>query len=46
MATSSSQLDTTRVGFLAAAVVLGGAGILLFVRGELRSRRRRRGRSA
>lgn len=44
LATSSSQLDTTRAAFLAAAVVLGGAGIFLFVRGELRSRRRQRGR--
>ncbi|HMG26512.1 MAG TPA: hypothetical protein VKH36_06820 [Acidimicrobiia bacterium] len=43
LATSSSQLDTTRIALLAAAVVLGLAGIVLFVRGELRSRRRRRG---
>jgi hypothetical protein len=43
LATSSSQLDTTRIALLAAAVVLGLAGVLLLVRGELRSRRRRRG---
>ena len=42
LATSSSQLDATRIALLAAAVVLGLAGIVLFVRGELRSRRRRR----
>jgi len=46
LATSTSQLDTTRIAFLAAAVVLGVAGIVLFVRGELRSRRRRVSRSA
>ncbi len=44
LATSASPLDTTRVLLLVAAVVLGGAGIVLFVRGELRSRRRGRGR--
>jgi hypothetical protein len=42
LATSTSQLDTTRLALLAAAVVLGMAGIVLFVRGEMRSRRRRR----
>jgi hypothetical protein len=41
LATSTSQLDTTRVALLAAAVVLGLAGVILFVRGERRSRRRR-----
>jgi hypothetical protein len=41
LATSTSQLDTTRIALLAAAVVLGLAGIFVFVRGELRSRRRR-----
>jgi hypothetical protein len=42
--TSTSQLDTTRVLLVVAAVVLGGAGIVLFVRGERRARRRRRAR--
>jgi hypothetical protein len=37
--TSISQLDTTRVLLLAAAVVLGALGIFVFVRGERRSRR-------
>lgn len=39
--TSISQLDTTRVLLLAAAVVLGALGIFVFVRGERRSRRGR-----
>jgi hypothetical protein len=39
--TSTSQLDTTRVALLAVAVVLAVAGIFLFFRGEIRSRRRR-----
>jgi hypothetical protein len=42
LATSTSQLDTTRAALLAAAVVLGALGIFLFVRGELRGRRRGR----
>jgi hypothetical protein len=42
LSTSESQVDTTRVALLAAAAALGLAGIVLFVRGELRSRRRRR----
>jgi muconolactone delta-isomerase len=47
LATSTSQLDTTRALFLAAAVVLGVVGIVVLVRGELRGRRRlRRGRPA
>ena len=41
LATSTSQLDTTRIALLAAALVLGLVGIFVFVRGELRSRRRR-----
>jgi len=41
LATSTYQLDTTRVALLVAAVVLGGAGIVIFVRGESRRRRRR-----
>jgi hypothetical protein len=41
LATSASQVDTTRVALLAAAGLLAVAGVLLFVRGELRSRRRR-----
>ena len=40
LATSASQVDTTRVALLAAAVVLAVVGIVLFLRGELRSRRR------
>jgi hypothetical protein len=39
--TSTSQLDTTRIALLAVAVVLAAAGIFLFFRGEMRSRRRR-----
>jgi uncharacterized protein YceK len=42
LATSSSQLDTTRALLLAAAVVLGALGIFVLVRGELRGRRPRR----
>jgi hypothetical protein len=46
LATSSSQLDTTRALFLATAVGLGVLGIVVLVGGELRGRRRRRrGRS-
>ncbi|HMF82179.1 MAG TPA: hypothetical protein VKI01_02810 [Acidimicrobiia bacterium] len=45
LATSTSQLDTTRVALLAVAVVLGLAGVVLFVRGERRSRRRRHPRA-
>lgn len=45
LATSSTQLDTTRVALLVAAVLLGGAGVVLFVRGERRSRARRGGAS-
>jgi hypothetical protein len=41
LATSTSQIDTTRVALLVAALLLGGAGVVLFVRGEMRSRRRR-----
>ncbi|HKA93446.1 MAG TPA: hypothetical protein VKE97_06555 [Acidimicrobiia bacterium] len=41
LATSTYQLDTTRVALLVAAVVLGGAGIVIFVQGESRRRRRR-----
>jgi hypothetical protein len=46
LATSTSQLDTTRVALLAAAAVLALAGIVLFVRGERRGRRLRRRGSA
>jgi len=42
LSTSESQVDATRIALFAAAVALAGAGIVLFVRGELRSRRRRR----
>ena len=42
LATSTSQVDTTRVALLVAAVALAGGGVVLLVRGELRSRRRRR----
>jgi hypothetical protein len=42
---SVSQLDTTRIGFLGAAVVLGALGVFVFVRGERRGRDRR-GRGA
>jgi hypothetical protein len=41
LATTSSQLDTTRALLLAAAVVLGVLGIFVLVRGEMRGRRRR-----
>jgi hypothetical protein len=45
LATSATQLDTTRAVLLAGAVVLGVLGIGGFVGGELRGRRRRaRGR--
>jgi hypothetical protein len=45
LAASSSQLDTTRALFLAAAVGLGVLGIVVLVGGELRRRHRRpRGR--
>jgi hypothetical protein len=46
LATSTTQFDTTRALLLAGAVVLGVAGVFLFARGELRGRRRRRGRAA
>lgn len=42
LSTSTTQFDTTRALLLLAAVVLGTLGIVVFVRGELRSRRRRR----
>ena len=42
LATSTTRFDTTRALLLAGAVVLGVAGVFLFVRGELRGRRRRR----
>jgi hypothetical protein len=41
LAASSSQLDTTRALFLAAAAGLGVLGIVVLVGGELRGRRRR-----
>lgn len=41
LASSSSQLDTTRALFLAAAVGLGVLGIVVLVGGEMRGRRRR-----
>jgi hypothetical protein len=40
LATSTSQFDTTRALLLAGAVALGVLGVVLLVRGELRSRRR------
>jgi hypothetical protein len=40
LSTSTTQLDTTRALLLLAAVVLGALGITVFVRGELRRRRR------
>ena len=43
LATSTSQFDTTRALLLAGAVALGVLGIVLLVRGERRSRRRRTG---
>jgi hypothetical protein len=43
LATSTSQFDTTRALLLAGAVALGALGVVLFVRSEPRSRRRRRG---
>jgi len=42
LSTSSTQFDTTRAALLLAAVVLGVIGLVLLVRGEVRSRRRRR----
>jgi hypothetical protein len=42
LSTSSTQFETTRALLLLAAVVLGILGVVVFVRGELRSRRRRR----
>lgn len=39
LSTSSTQVDTTRVALLIAAVVLGVAGLVLLLRGELRRRR-------
>jgi hypothetical protein len=42
LATSTSQFDTTRALLLAGAVALGVLGVALLVRGEVRSRRRRR----
>jgi hypothetical protein len=41
LSTSTTQVDTTRALLLLAAVVLGMLGIVVFVRGELRRRRRR-----
>ncbi len=43
LATSTSQFDTTRALLLASAVALGVLGVVLLVRGERRTRRRRRG---
>jgi hypothetical protein len=45
LSTSSTQFDTTRALLLLAAVVLGVAGIVVLVRGELRNRRTRRRRA-
>jgi hypothetical protein len=42
LSASTTQFDTTRGLLLLAAVVLGVLGIVVLVRGELRSRRRRR----
>jgi len=42
LATSTSQFDMTRALLLAGAVALGVLGVALLVRGEVRSRRRRR----
>lgn len=44
LSTSSTEFDTTRALLLLAAVALGVLGIVVLVRGELRSRRRHRGR--
>jgi hypothetical protein len=44
LSTSSTQFDTTRALLLLAAVVLGVIGLVVLLRGELRSRRRRRTR--
>ena len=42
LATTTTQFDTTRALLLGGAVVLGVLGIVLFIRGEVRRRRRHR----
>jgi hypothetical protein len=44
LSTSTTEFDTTRALLLLTAVALGVLGIVVLVRGELRSRRRHRGR--
>jgi hypothetical protein len=45
LATTTTQFDTTRALLLAGAIVLGVLGVVVFIRGEMRRRRRyRRGR--